>query len=81
MESIYKRIFSICAVFQESRKLRYLNLSHNYFREEGGRLLGEAIAYNDSLEELDLSWNHLRQAGSVGIAEGLMVPIYFLFCF
>ena len=36
-------------------------------------LIGEALNWNDGLEELDLSWNHFRRGGSVGIAEGLEV--------
>jgi len=58
---------------QETRNLRYLNLSYNQFRETGGRMLGDAIGYNDSLREIDLSWNHIRRDGAIGIAEGLMV--------
>ena len=62
-----------CSYHQETRNLRYLNLSYNQFRETGGRMLGDAIGYNDSLREIDLSWNHIRRDGAIGIAEGLMV--------
>lgn len=37
-----------------------LNLSGNEFSEKGGEYLGKGLAMNESIEELDLSWNHLR---------------------
>ena len=63
---------------QEARNLKYLNLSHNEFRESGGELIGDALNWNDGLEELDISWNHLRRRGSIGIAEGLQVNLRYL---
>ena len=69
------RLAHLYLKFQEARNLKYLNLSHNEFRETGGELIGEALNWNDGLEELDLSWNHLRRRGSIGIAEGLQVSI------
>lgn len=65
--------FTLLLNLKDTRKLKYLNLSRNYFREEGGRLLGDAISYNDGLEELDLSWNHLRRGGASSLAMGIMV--------
>ena len=34
------------------------------------------IASNDSLEYLDLSWNHLRRKGAMEVAAGLRVTIH-----
>ena len=73
--AINKRLAYLYLNFQEARNLKYLNLSHNEFRETGGELIGEALNWNDGLEELDLSWNHLRRRGSIGIAEGLQVSV------
>ena len=33
------------------------------------------IASNDSLEYLDLSWNHLRRKGAIQVANGLRVIV------
>ena len=40
--------------------LDYLNLSKNSFCEIGGEILGPALAANDGIVTLILSWNHLR---------------------
>ncbi|KAK3100393.1 hypothetical protein FSP39_019230, partial [Pinctada imbricata] len=55
----------------ETNHLRRLILSHNEFREVGGKLFGEYLSWNDTIEELDLSWNHLRNEGARELAEGL----------
>ncbi|XP_059157279.1 leucine-rich repeat-containing protein 74B-like [Physella acuta] len=51
--------------------LRYLNLSHNQFEDEGARWFKDALMENEVLEHLDLSWNHFQKRGCVLLAEGL----------
>ncbi|XP_041357668.1 leucine-rich repeat-containing protein 74A-like [Gigantopelta aegis] len=51
--------------------LRELRCSHNKFGEIGGLYLGPAIASNDTIEVLDLSWNHLRGKGAMAVAAGM----------
>ncbi|KAJ8297785.1 hypothetical protein KUTeg_024316 [Tegillarca granosa] len=60
-------------LFEETRNLKSLSLSHNEFREFGNfnQELGDAIEWNDNLEELDLSWNHIRRKGATTIGESL----------
>ena len=62
-----------------------MDLSHNNFGEEGGRILGPALAENDSIKYLNLSWNNIRRKGATAIAKGLGVikfhaNTYILFC-
>ena len=40
-------------------------------QDSGGYELGMAIKTNDTLEVLDISWNHLRRKGAVCVAVGL----------
>ncbi len=54
-------------------RIEYLDLSHNNFGEDSGKLLGNAIAENSSIQELNLSWNNIRKKGALGIAKGLSV--------
>ena len=60
---------------QNTIKIEYLDLSHNEFGEEAGKLLGPAIAENNSIRYMDLSWNNLRRKGAIAIAKGLGVSI------
>jgi hypothetical protein len=59
-------------------RIEYLDLSHNDFGEEAGRVLGPAIAENASIKELNLSWNNIRRKGAIAIAKGLSVRKQFL---
>lgn len=43
------------------------------FSIEGGKVLGAAIANNDTLENLNLSWNAIRLEGAQGFAKGIAV--------
>ena len=52
-----------------------LDLSHNNICEDGATYMGKAIAANDTLEELDLSWNSIRRKGAVTICKALKVLI------
>lgn len=54
-------------------RIEYLDLSHNNFGEEAGKLLGAAIAENTSIHHLNLNWNNIRRKGAMGIAKGLAV--------
>lgn len=63
----------ICLYFQNTIRIEYLDLSHNNFGEEGGRILGPAIAENASIKYLNLSWNNIRRKGATAIAKGLGV--------
>ena len=50
-------------------------MSHNNICEDGATYMGKAIAANDTLEELDLSWNSIRRKGAVTICKALKVLI------
>ena len=54
-------------------RIEYLDLSHNNFGDESGKLSGGALAENASIHSIDLSWNNIRRKGSLGIAKGLAV--------
>jgi hypothetical protein len=54
-------------------RIEYLDLSHNNFGDESGKLIGGALAENASIHSIDLSWNNIRRKGSLGIAKGLAV--------
>lgn len=51
--------------------LKELDLSHNDFGEYGGKLIGEAIGNNDTIETLNISWNGFGPNGAKAIAKGL----------
>jgi hypothetical protein len=53
--------------------VKSLNLSRNRFGERGGAELGPAISTNVYMDELNLSWNHIRSRGAVAIAKGIKV--------
>jgi Ran GTPase-activating protein (RanGAP) involved in mRNA processing and transport len=73
----YKQLQSFC--FKNTIKIEYLDLSHNNFGEESGKLLGPAIAENASIRELNLGWNNIRRKGALAIAKGLGVRKIYLF--
>ena len=58
---------------QKNTSLKYLDLSHNSLDEQAGLHLGPAIAANEWLDSLNLSWNHLRHKGAYSIALSLKV--------
>lgn len=45
------------------------------FSIEAGKILGVAIANNDTLESLDISWNAIRLAGAEAFAKGVAVSV------
>ena len=64
---------NLVIILQNTIKIEYLDLSHNEFGEEAGKILGPAIAENNSIKYMDLSWNNLRRKGAIAIAKGLGV--------
>ena len=46
---------------------------HEYLCASIYRLTSSYLASNDSLEYLNLSWNHLRRRGALHVANGLRV--------
>ncbi|CAH1264116.1 NLRC3 [Branchiostoma lanceolatum] len=54
---------------QNNFQLKEVDLSGNLFSD--GEHLGNAIAANDSVVHLDLSWNQLRGRGALAICNGL----------
>ena len=53
--------------------MKSLDLSHNSLDEQAGLHLGPAIAANEWLDSLNLSWNHLRHKGAYSVALALKV--------
>ncbi len=48
-------------VFSQNEYLSYINLNKNFFENEPtGRLFGQSLAENQTIEEFHLGWNHLR---------------------
>uniref|UniRef100_A0A8C6YCL5 Leucine rich repeat containing 74A n=1 Tax=Naja naja TaxID=35670 RepID=A0A8C6YCL5_NAJNA len=60
---------------QANYRVIELDLSYNEFAEKGGELFGQVLANNESLEILDLSWNHLRLKGATALSNSLKVRI------
>ena len=60
-------------MFQKNSTLKRLYLTHNQFEEKAAFHFKEALSHNESLELLDISWNHFRTHGAVAIAEGVQV--------
>ena len=51
------------------------------FSIEAGKILGTAIANNDTLENLNLSWNAFRLDGAQAFAKGVAVSCKYFFNF
>ncbi|XP_076097530.1 uncharacterized protein LOC143067838 isoform X1 [Mytilus galloprovincialis] len=51
--------------------LKTLDLSHNQLSDQGGIILGKALASNETLQVLNLSWNNIRQPGIKSLFVGL----------
>lgn len=64
---------------QNNTCLKHLKLAHNRFEDCGARHFQEALSDNESLELLDLSWNHFGRVGAAMLAQGLQVR-YATFC-
>lgn len=72
----------ICFFFsiyhQNTIKIEYLDLSHNNFGEESGKIFGSAISENTSIKTFIINWNNIRRKGAIAIAKGLAVIIFIL---
>ena len=66
-------VIYIIALFQNNTDLKTLILRHNGFEDEGAKWLRDAMSENDTLDTLDLSWNHFQWRGCCLIAEGIQV--------
>jgi len=62
-------------VLQRNESVVYLDLSHNELCEDGAMCLGDALGINNSIEQLNLAWNHIRRKGAVQICKGLKVRV------
>ncbi|KAK3099263.1 hypothetical protein FSP39_001818 [Pinctada imbricata] len=68
---------SVAEIIEQNESVRKLILAHNKLGECGA-ILGTALIENETLKELDLSWNHIRSKGAVGVALGLKKNIALL---
>ena len=62
-----------CVTQQNNTCLKQLKLAHNRFEDYGARHFQEALSDNESLELLDLSWNHFGRVGAALLAQGVQV--------
>ena len=60
-----------CALRQGGTSIRILNLSGNHVADQGASALGQALATNVSLVDLDLSANKIGADGGVALAGGV----------
>ena len=61
----------IISSFQRNNSLKTLNLAWNGFSEKGSRAMGEALAKNKCLQELDLSSNRISMDATAFLVKGL----------
>lgn len=57
---------SLAFTLVQNRRLRKLNISHNYLRSKHLRLIGEGLADMDAIAELDVSHNSSHDDGVAG---------------
>ncbi len=62
----------------EEHPIIKLNLSYNRFSDASAQLVGRWIGDNNSLLDLNLSWNHFRKKAGIAIANGISVIIIIL---
>ena len=60
--------FNLLTFLQENVRLKVCNISWNGFGPEGGAAMGEALASNNSLLEIDVSGNRLNSDSAVKMA-------------
>ena len=70
---------SICDMLQKNTFLKRIYLSNNKFEEPAALHFRTALSHNETLEILDLGWNHFRTNGAVAIAEGVQVRPDFVY--
>jgi len=56
--------------------LQELGLGGNELSMTAGSLIGSALANNDTLVSVDLSWNQFRLMGAVHLLDGIRVSIH-----
>ena len=61
----------LITLFQRNNSLKILNLAWNGFSEKGSRAMGEALAKNKCLQELDLSSNRISMDATAFLVKGL----------
>ncbi|XP_060565677.1 leucine-rich repeat-containing protein 74B-like isoform X2 [Ruditapes philippinarum] len=61
---------SISQIIENSETILELALRGNKLAE-CGKEIGEALRSNDTLRALDLSWNHIRGNGAIGLCKGV----------
>ncbi|XP_063413357.1 leucine-rich repeat-containing protein 74A-like isoform X2 [Mytilus trossulus] len=60
----------VAMIIEHNESISNLDLSRNKLGDSG-ILIGNALKDNEMITTLDLSWNHLRGNGAIGIARGL----------
>ncbi|CAF1449159.1 unnamed protein product [Adineta ricciae] len=59
-------------LFVHNDYIKYLNLNKNYFENETtGRLFGQALAENQTMEEFSVAWNRLRSKSCTYLIKSL----------
>ncbi|XP_048777210.1 leucine-rich repeat-containing protein 74A-like isoform X2 [Ostrea edulis] len=61
---------AVCKIIQKNESIQELILAHNNLGDSG-LAVGAALVENETLKSLDLSWNHIRVIGAVGLANGV----------
>lgn len=60
-------------LLQNTVSLEVLDLSHNQLGDKCAEKIGEALAENTTLLELNLGWNHIKSRGAKGLSKALTV--------
>ena len=58
---------------QNTVSLEILDLSHNQLGDKCAERIGAALAENNTLVEINLSWNHIKSRGAKGLSKAMMV--------
>ena len=58
---------------QENYGLKYVNLAMNGLADDGAKLIGEALKFNQCLVDLNISSNRITAEGASDIARGIEV--------
>ena len=67
------RCIAAVTTLQKNTVLKLLSLAHNRFGDLSGEAFKEALTNNDTLHELNLSWNVFRSSAAVLISDGIQV--------
>jgi Ran GTPase-activating protein (RanGAP) involved in mRNA processing and transport len=63
----------IAGMLRKNTSLRILNLSHNNFDYNAGRIIGDSLLYNDNLQSLNMAYNRLGDMGVRHLLWGLII--------